>query len=127
MGSKLDFDVRSNEYHIETIKKIKNYVQQGMVIIFHNLECIYGVMYDLFNQRFMENDREVSMCYITYENLKSPVRIHPDFRCFLLKNESDLVEDETNIERKLPSPLVNRFQKHLVGLKDMAEKSKYLF
>ena len=127
VGSKLEFDVRSNEYHIQIIKKIKSLVSKGALIIFHNLECIYGVLYDLFNLRYVENDRSAKMCYITYENLKDPVRIHPNFRCVLLKAETDLVETEANIEKTLPSPLVNRFQKHILNLKDMTQKSKSLY
>lgn len=118
LGSKLDFDIKSNQYAIEKIKRIKYYASQGFLIIMKDLENIYGVLYDLFNQRFSEESgsKVGHTCFVTYEDFKEPILIHPDFRIILLKSENDLISDSANIERKLPSPLVNRFQKHVLLL-----------
>jgi hypothetical protein len=125
IGSKLTQDVKSSQYAINQIKKIKYFASQGYLIVLKDLECIYGILYDLFNQRFSEKQGEkvAQTCFITYEDIKAPVMIHPDFRIVLLKSENDLITDTKNIERKLPSPLVNRFQKHILLLQNISKKS----
>ena len=122
LGSKLDFDVKSNQYAIEKIKKIKFFASKGFVLVLKDLECIYGVLYDLFNQAVSDgsNQQIRRTCFVTYEDFKEPIRIHPRFRIVLLKDEADLVTETRDIERKLPSPLVNRFQKHILLFENMA-------
>jgi hypothetical protein len=124
IGSKLDYDKKSSQYAIEKIKKIKYLASQGYLIVLKDLEYIYGVLYDLFNQRFSENSKNNvgHTCFVTYEDFKDPILIKPEFRIILLKSESDLITDTMNIERKLPSPLVNRFQKHILLLQNITKQ-----
>lgn len=123
LGSRLDADVKSNQYAIEKIKRIKFYASQGFLVVLKDLENIYGVLYDLFNQRFSEDSGSKAghTCFVTYEDFKEPMLIHPDFRIILLKSEHDLISDSAHIERKLPSPLVNRFQKHILLLHNVTK------
>ena len=127
IGSKLDFDIKSSQYAIEKIKKIKFLASQGYLIVLKDLECIYGVLYDLFNQRFTEESSNGvgHTCFVTYEDFKDPILIKPEFRIVLLKSENDLITDTVNIERKLPSPLVNRFQKHVLLLQNITKPGNY--
>ena len=124
IGSKLSFDIKSNQFAIEKIKIIKYFASHGFMIVLKDLECIYGVLYDLFNQRFSEDSgKDIKhTCFITYEDMKEPILIHNDFRIILLKSENDLISDTLNIERKLPSPLVNRFQKHILLLHNITNQ-----
>ena len=114
-GSKFDFDIRSSKYYIGLISQLKNYVVNGDFLIFSNLEAIYGILYDLFNQRFSVIQNQINFCEINYGDIKDRIQINKHFGCLLLKNEKDL-QIKNNIEKHLPSPLLNRFEKHILTL-----------
>ena len=128
LGSKLEHDIKSNQYAIDNIKKIKYFASQGYLIILKDLECIYGVLYDLFNKRFSENSNNNiwQTCFVTYEDFKEPILIHPDFRIVLLKSDKELIINTKYIERKLSIPLLSRFQKHMISLQTIIKPGKNL-
>lgn len=117
LGSSLFFDRRSKDYSVKILSKIKHYSSQASLLILDNLDLIYGALYDLFNQRFAQ-DSENRYCNIVYEDFKESLSIDANFRCIVFKNQSDFDIDRKFIEEKLPSPLMNRFEKHLFGLPD---------
>jgi hypothetical protein len=89
-----------------------------------DLEPIYPNLYDLFNQRFIFSKTSFRYCNISFENRSEVVQIHKDFRCFIIKNEADLFTEAADLEAKLPSPLMNRFEKHIVNLHHLKKNSK---
>lgn len=121
LGSSLFFDQRSKEYSVKVLSKIKHYSSEPTLLILDNLDIIYGALYDLFNKRFAQA-RENRYCNVVYEDFKDTLSIHAQFRCLLFKNETDFRASPKFIEEKLPSPLMNRFEKHLFHLRDLGDK-----
>jgi hypothetical protein len=128
IGSKLAKDVNSRQHIIEQIQRIRHYASQGCLVILKDLDYIYSTLYPLFDQQFLGNQNQefTRTCFITYYNFREPVMTHPDFRILLVKSENDLISNTWNIERKLPSHLINRFQKHIVSLHGISKKSRFL-
>ena len=126
-GSTFEADRRSGSYATSYLKRLKYYAANGFTVVLQNLEFIYAVLYDLFNQRFSLNDSSLKFCNVTYEDYKDILKIDEKFRVIILKKESDLFTNQKDIERILPSPLMNRFEKHILNLKHVSSESKNYF
>jgi hypothetical protein len=122
-GSSFQKDKQMNDYAISYLKDLKYYAANGYTVVLHNLEFIYPVLYGLFNQRFSLQESSIKSCYVTYEDYKDLIKIEADFKIILLKDKENLFCLENEIEKKLPSPLMNRFEKHIVNLTDIISKS----
>ena len=123
LGSSLFFDENSKEYSIKILSKIKHFSNEPCLLILDNLDIIYGTLYDLFNQRFTAN-KENRYCNIVYEDFKESLSIDVNFRCIIFKNETDFDVQDKSIEKKLPSPLMNRFEKHLFSIQQLEMEGK---
>lgn len=121
-GSSLKVDQRSVKYTTKYLKKLKYYAAEGFTVVLHDLEFIYAALYDLFNQRFSLKQSALQFCKVSYEDYKDLLKIDKDFRVIILINESDLLTDPKCIEKVLPSPLMNRFEKHILNLVHFKEK-----
>lgn len=123
-GSSFRFDRQSADYLQDKLNMFKYYVTKGFMVIMKDLEPIYPNLYDLFNQRFILSGSDFRYCNITFENRSEILRIHKDFRCMIIKNEKDLFTESADLEAKLPSPLMNRFEKHILNLHHLQKNSK---
>ena len=129
-GSRFQYDRENKKYYIEVLRSIKHYIVNGDFVVFSKLENIYGILYNLFNQRFSVESKDSCFCEITYEDFKDRLRINPKFGCILLKDEDEFQNTEF-IEKTLPSPLLNRFEKHLLqsqaiyGFEGIAHSTKF--
>ena len=115
------------EYATSYLKNLRYYAANGYTVVLHDLEFIYPVLYGLFNQRFSLNESTVKSCYVTYEDYKDLIKIDRDFKVIVLKNKKALSREQANIESVLPSPFLNRFEKHIVNLQDLTPKGSLLF
>lgn len=86
-----------------------------------NLDIIYGVLYDLFNQRFSLGSSEDKYCNITFEDFRETICVHENFNCIILKQEHELHTPEKDLEKVLPSPLMNRMEKHILKLQSVCQ------
>jgi hypothetical protein len=111
------------DYAVKYLKNLKIYAANGFTVVLHNLEFIYPVLYGMFNQRFSLQESSIKSCYFTYEDYKDMIKIDPKFKVILLKDKRDLFCSENLIEKQLPSPLMNRFEKHIVNLPDIISES----
>lgn len=109
------------------MSKIKHYSGEPVLLILDDLDLVYGALYDLFNQRFAENT-ENRYCNVVYEDFKETLFVDPNFKCIVFKSQQDLEDEKRHKEDILPSPLMNRFEKHLFNLNDIPGfgKVKYL-
>ena len=117
-GSTFVFDRESEKYAYKYLKEIKHFASEGFTLLLDDLDLIYGALYDLFNMRFSSHEGK-KYSSITFEDFKETVAISEKFNCFILKEEHQLRADRMSIENKLPSPLMNRFEKHLFGLDNL--------
>lgn len=125
-GSSFGVDQRAANYAAGYLKRLKYYAANGFTIVLHNLEFVYAVLYDLFNQRHSLEESALQFCNVTYEDYKDVLKIDSAFRVVLLKDEASLFVAPEAIEKELPSPLMNRFEKHILGLRHVTPQSSYL-
>jgi hypothetical protein len=53
VGSKLENDLKQEEYGFRALSDIILYVEKGISVVLDGMEDIYSSLYDLFNQNFM--------------------------------------------------------------------------
>ena len=116
-GSKFKHDTENQKYYIRILSRIKDHITNGDFVVLSDLDNIYGILYDLFNQRFSMEDNSTGVCQINYGDMKEKIPIHNKFGCILLKNEADFLGKQ-DLEKRLPSPLLNRFEKHILTLEN---------
>ena len=124
-GSSFLFDKNSDKYAYQFLKEFKHYASEGYTLLLDNLDIIYGALYDMFNQRFSSHKGK-KYCSVTFEDFKETIVVQPDFNCFILKEEAQLQAKDSEIERKLPSPLMNRFEKHIFRLENLPGMGKII-
>lgn len=118
------FDKVSDKYAYKYLKEFKHFASEGYTLLLDDLDIIYGALYDLFNQRFSDHEGK-KYSSITFEDFKETVAVSEEFNCFILKEESQLQTESINIENKLPSPLMNRFEKHIFGIGNLPHMSTF--
>ena len=116
-GSRLPHDSENQQYYLRILSRLKTHISDGDFVVLSALDSIYGVLYDLFNQRFSMDSHATHFCQVNYGDMKDRISIHPKFGCLLLKRVDSFLETR-NIERRLPSPLLNRFEKHILTLEN---------
>ena len=115
-GSKLNFDISSSIYVTKFLKTLKIYIQLGYTLLLEDLDFIYTILYDFFNQNY-ESKKNKNYCKFTFEDKEECFPVHDDFRCVIIKLIEEIrVKDK--IEKRLPSPLLNRMEKHIIEYQD---------
>lgn len=99
-GSRLEHDKENQKYYLKVLSQLKRHISDGDFVVFSELDNIYGILYDLFNQRSSMEDSSTSFCQVNYGDMKDRVNVHSKFGCILLKSEADF-HDEVGIERRL--------------------------
>ena len=110
-GSSFFYDKNSKDYSVSILSQIKHYVKESTLLLLDDLDFIYGALYDLFNQRFASK-KDSRYCNVVYEDFKESLSINLKFKCIIFKSQINFI-NQSNFEEKLPSPLMNRFEKHL--------------
>ena len=101
---------------------MKTYIQNGYIVVMKNINELFGSLYDLFNQKYIERDGQ-KYCYLYYGDEKPKASVHPDFRCIVI------IEDDPNIrganaEIEQPAPFLNRFEKYRLKIIDILNESQ---
>lgn len=122
-GSSFKQDRLSEDYNTSYLKQIKYYASNKVILVLKDLDSIYSSLYDLFNKRFSLFDTKVMRCDITFEDYKDFIKIEPQFRVIVIKQISDLFKSKKDMESVLPSPLINRFEKHILTAEDFSKGS----
>lgn len=115
VGSQLEFDRNNKPYKRRILRLIEKSIETGKCLVLIGLEQVYDLMYDFFNQKFSILRKPSTFCNIVYDERQRQTKIHPDFRCVVVKSAAEL-SIVNNVELQLPSPLLNRFEKHLYSI-----------
>ena len=101
------------------INRIKIAMEMGHTVILCNLNNLYESLYDALNQNYttMSDSRYVDLGLGTH---RVKCRIHKDFRLVLIAEDKDVYE-------KFPIPLINRLEKHYLGMETMLSEGKICF
>ena len=114
IGSKFKSDLGMEEYATKIMNKIQTDMENGNLIILKDLETIYPLMYDLFNQNFtiLGNKKFARISVGSSTNAFSEV--HQDFKCIVNVDTNKIAEEEP--------PFLNRFEKHIISFEDILSK-----
>ena len=119
IGSPFKGDKMNISYQTEMIVNIENSVAEGKVIILNNLDQIYSIFYDLFNQNYIIKDNK-KYCRISHgANIQKLALVNENTKFIILVDKNDL--------RKQKLPFLSRFEKHIIKfdiLLDEKDKEK---
>ena len=123
IGSPFKGDRMNISYQTEMIVNIENNIAEGKVIILSELDQIYSIFYDLFNQNYIIKDGK-KYCRISHG---------PNIQKLAFVNENTkfiILVDKNNI-RKQKLPFLSRFEKYLINFENLLdekdrEKSKII-
>jgi hypothetical protein len=101
---------------------MKSYISLGYVVVMKNLDELYGSLYDLFNQKYMEVDGR-QYCYLYYGENKHRVEVHPDFKAIVILSAEKELEG-LDVELEQPAPFLNRFEKFFLRISNILTEKK---
>ena len=95
----------------KNINRIKVAMEVGQCVVLCNLDNLYESLYDALNQNYMLlGDTKYVDLGLGSHRLKA--RVNPSFRLILIAHDQDVYE-------KFPIPLINRLEKHYLGMETM--------
>ena len=105
---------RSTLTMYRTISTIKNCMEAGITVVLMHLDEIYESLYDMLNQSYTRGVAGGMFCRLAIGARSRQCEVHPEFRCIV-------VVDSERAYGKLPSPLLNRFEKQCLSRSDVLE------
>ena len=103
-GSKFNYDKNNALYINEIINKIKYQMETENTLILNDLEVIYPILYELFNQSYTYLDGKK---FVYLGESKSLSLVNDNFKVIVLV-------DKDSIKNQEP-PFLNRFEKHIIN------------
>ncbi len=93
------------------INRIKIAMELGQTVVLCNLNNLYESLYDALNQNYvmLGGKRYVDLGLGTH---RVKCRVHEDFRLIVVAEDKEVYE-------KFPIPLINRLEKHFLGMETM--------
>lgn len=120
IGSPFKGDRMETSYQIEMIVNIENSVAEGKVIILYELEYIYSLFYDLFDQNYISKDDKKYYRVSHGDNIQKLIFVNENTKFIVLVNKNDL--------RNQKLSFLSRFEKHIISfdtLLNEKDKEKY--
>jgi hypothetical protein len=106
IGSEFEEDKDNEDYMFKILSDIVLYIESGRSLIMKNLDCVYGALYDLFNQNYtVLNDKK--NCRISLGKTNNPM-------CYVNNNFHCIVLADMNKMKEMDPPFLNRFEKQLL-------------
>ena len=106
IGSPFKGDKINASYQTEMIIKIENSVAEGKIIVLSNLEQIYSIFYDLFNQNYINKDNK-KYCRVSHgANIQKLALVDENNKFIILVDNKDI--------KKQKLPFLSRFEKHIM-------------
>ena len=115
-GSQFENDITGESYSANIINKIQSYMNEDIALILQNMESIYPSLYDLFNQNFLEIEKQkYARIALGFSN-NILCKVNDKFKCIVLVDENDIEKQE--------APFLNRFEKHIISFEYMIKSHK---
>ena len=113
-GSPFYKDRNNEEYFLKILNKIQLVMQEGKILILKNLEYIYPLLYDLFNQNYTRYSDKNYTRIAAGPFVSDFTIVNNEFRCIVSVNDKQIKEEEP--------PFLNRFEKQIISLKYLLKK-----
>jgi hypothetical protein len=120
--SKFEFlnGIKRKEDYVKVLFQIEMMIKEGYTLVLKNMDEIYGCLFDLFNQSYIDNG-DTKLCHMFINNQSRKITVHDDFKCIILMEPEDSQSKLIGVEKKQIPPFLNRFEKHLLEFKDLLE------
>jgi hypothetical protein len=137
--------VKNDKQTVEMLSMMKTYIQTGKIVVMKGIDELYGSLYDLFNQKYIERNGE-KWCYLYYGDEKPKAQVHPEFKCIVIIHDDSMsaMNEESNqglsssnsdntqistlksgeMEIKQPAPFLNRFEKYRLKMVDVISEAQ---
>ena len=106
------------------------YTREGFTVVMKDIQDVYGCMYDLLNKNYVKSDaKKMNQCKLFYENNHQLIDVDDNFKIILLMDRVDPNKDQKELEKLLPPPFLNRFEKYYIGNREFmtaAQQAQYL-
>ena len=103
-GSKFNYDKNNVLYINEILNKIKYQMETDNTLILNDLEIIYPILYELFNQSYTYLDGKK---FVYLGESKSLSLVNDNFKVIVLVDKDSLKNQEP--------PFLSRFEKHIIN------------
>ena len=110
---------------LSMISKIPILMKNGYTLILQRLEFLYASLYEVFNQAYKDITTTSRYCNIQIAGTKQLCKVHEDFKVIILQSQDENIFDkyDQNIEKQLPAPMLNRFEKQVILKGDIMSQS----
>eukprot|EP00923_Selenidium_pygospionis_P053798 GHVN01093709.1.p1 GENE.GHVN01093709.1~~GHVN01093709.1.p1 ORF type:complete len:2403 (+),score=325.49 GHVN01093709.1:991-7209(+) len=114
-GSSFEGDLEYTQI-CHNINRIKICMETGQQLVLVNLETLYESLYDALNQSYsyMGGNRYVDLGLGSH---RVKCRVHKDFRLILVAEVEDVMQ-------RFPIPLINRVEKHYLGMETILDRKR---
>ena len=114
IGSPFKGDRMNTSYQTEMIVNIENDVAEGKIIILSDLDEIYPILYDLFDQKYIVKDGK-KYCLIPHgDNIPK--------LAFVNKNSKFIILIDKNHSTEQKSPFLDRFEKYIITFYNLLDE-----
>eukprot|EP01043_Picozoa_sp_COSAG02_P008916 COSAG02_NODE_294_length_25426_cov_719.561298_2_plen_6193_part_00 len=94
------------------VTQVKTCMEAGRTVVLLHQDGIYESLYDMLNQNYTDGVSGGKFCRLAIGSRSRQCEVHPNFRCIV-------IVDSKQAWTKLPSPLLNRFEKMCVSVGDL--------
>jgi hypothetical protein len=112
--------IKRKEDYVKVLFQIEMMIKEGYTLVLKNMDEIYGCLFDLFNQSYIDNG-DTKLCHMFINNQSRKITVHDDFKCIILMEPEDSQSKLIGSEKKQVPPFLNRFEKHRLEFKDLLE------
>ncbi|PKY15764.1 hypothetical protein RhiirB3_428014 [Rhizophagus irregularis] len=112
LGSQFSSD--RDDYLYNVLSKILMCIEEGRLLILVDLETIYEILYDLWNQNYIVIGSKENAKYfirVALEAYTNLIYVSPNFKCILVMDEKNLASVE--------SSFLSRFEKQTMSINDI--------
>ena len=96
------------------VTQVKTCMEAGRTVVLLHQDGIYESLYDMLNQNYTDGVSGGKFCRLAIGSRSRQCEVHPNFRCIV-------IVDSKQAWTKLPSPLLNRFEKMCVSVGDLLD------
>ena len=114
LGSKFKEDDEKLFYSDDMLNKIKYQMEKSHILVLKDLDIVYPSLYELFNRNFIELDGKK---YTYLGKSQTKTLINEDFKVIVCVNKENIIKQDP--------PFLNRFEKHILSIKNILDE-KYI-
>ena len=96
------------------VTQVRQCMETGRTVVLLHQDGIYTSLYDMLNQNYTDGVAGGKFCRLAIGSRSRQCEVHPNFRCVV-------IVDSNQAWKELPSPLLNRFEKMCVSVRDLLE------